>query len=118
MNSPAVKDWQGNEVKAGMIIHYVQTEISHPEMGWVVPGKGYVCTQEASKEKCWLLSGPYETFVGRNGRVWVRSEIKNGDETYTFTQPIEGIFPMKEPPMIAIKGISDQEPENVLVNGK
>jgi hypothetical protein len=90
--------------------------------GILMPGKGLVGEWPASDEACWILSDPYEVFRGNDGSLWSRHTINSGDgETATFTHPIFGVFfnPLKDPkPLIAIKGISDLEPKNIIEYGE
>jgi len=58
-----ITDWAGNEIKAGMEVAFLQTEIHHSRQEMLLPGG---CTkdgkpyrqvlQEAHDEPCWILS--------------------------------------------------------------
>ena len=100
-----VFDRLGNEIKEGMSIYLVQTNVHQMEMGWLIPNEGYRKVIEASDTDCWILSKEY-LVKERSGRLYI--EIKCGEDG-TLIQPL---YPSAwfDKPMYAIKGISDKEP--------
>lgn len=100
-------DYIGNEVKEGMSIYFVQTNIHQMEMGFLMPGGGYQKVIDASDTDCWILGKEY---LVKDGSMGLYVEIKAG--SYTFMQTIESAFIFNKQ-TIAIKGVSDKEPVKI-----
>lgn len=100
-----ILDHLGNEIKEGMAIYLVQTNIHEMACGMLIPDKGYVSISEAKDTSCWVL-GEAHLVKSENGRLFI--EYHTGE--YKFNAPLNSEM-WFEKQTIAIQGISDQEPE-------
>ncbi len=109
-----ILDYLGNEVKPGMEIYFVSTNI-HYMAGFIkmpqsMGGKLY--SHPATDTPCWILGKEY--LVYENNDELYTDYKANG---FTFSQPIKDKFIFTDNIIIAIKGLSDNEPtKNILVN--
>lgn len=112
-----ITDWKGNEIKPGMEVAFLTTVIHHMEAGilWPKPyvdnGKpGYQKIQDTHDESCWILS-EFRKVEEHDGRLFVTIETKDGEYKYiSRTYLGESSFFASEPPVLAIKGVSDVNP--------
>ena len=120
-----IYDWVGNEVKVGMTIYFVKTKpgiIESSRIGIMFTDANGFCHQTWEPEENWLerknkdvweLGEPLEV-VWQQGRLCVLMRFNNTPE---IEQVIFPIVPMLgEPPIIAIKGLSDNKIEHQLKN--
>lgn len=115
-------DWEGNEVKAGMTIYFVQTKPGFLESGRVgvtTPQTGEIVWedessgQERKNKVVWELGEEMLVEKDANSRLIVKTVTKGAGELegYTFNSTIDLIMQKRFSPdlTIAIKGISDKQ---------
>lgn len=108
-----IKDWKGNEIKAGMVIYFVNTNpgiLESSRHGLFMPDGKQIWEPEGQwlerkNQKIWELGNSYEVIERSDGGFNLKT--KTGDDTFIF--PIEYEFTYDS--IIAIKDISDQKPE-------
>lgn len=110
-------DWKGNEIKAGMIIYFVNTEHRFGRAGIIMPsGDGSAFTtlwQESDEElnerlskPVWELGMPYEVEI-IDGEYFMKCKV--GEYSFSRSFKHRSIYVTGEE-IIAIKGISDKNP--------
>lgn len=106
-------DWMGNEVMAGMTIYFVRTKNFAGRCALLVPTQGLVYTEseddyeKRKNEEVWELGEPLSV-VWQEGRLCALMKIENDPDVEQILFPIHSVF--GEQPEIAIKGISDKNP--------
>lgn len=105
-----ILDWKGNEVKAGMVIYFVQTRVGFPansRHGVIIPGSGEMVWEKEEDwikrrdEEIWELGQPYNVDF-KYGQLWYTTFPDEEDYTYSAQ------LALRKDSMIAIKGISDK----------
>jgi hypothetical protein len=102
-------DYLGNEIKDGMEICWVLVNKHTPQISWYVGGK-IMMMQEEENEPCWELGEYIKVSVCENGRPMYHKTVKDGDITYNFTDYLDSPFIDTKNIVLAIKGISDKQP--------
>lgn len=116
-----IRDWKGNEIKAGMTIYFVQTKpMTIGKFGMLIPdgegGHSQVWESDEDYDKrankeIWELGVPY-LVIENNGRLYYQT--MPDEEGYTLSSPFyESII---REVTIAIKGISDTPSHKVNTN--
>jgi hypothetical protein len=108
-----IRDWKGNEIKAGMTIYFVQTKpgfLESSRMGLLMPDTGETIWEdekiwlERKNKDVWELGDPY-VVSERNGMLMITRHYKDDPDIDSLTTTLWS--PFGETPPIAIKGISD-----------
>lgn len=108
-------DWKGNEIKAGMIIYFIQTKpvfFESSRIGLMMPGTGETTWedekvwQERKNKEIWELGQPYLIKENEHGLFYTTMPDEEG---YTYSFHFSMAFHFGNIPTIAIKGISDKK---------
>lgn len=111
-----IKDWKGNEIKAGMTIYFVKTKPGFLETsrhGLLIPQTGETIledeknVEERKNREVWELGHEY-LVEEKQGRLFYTTSPNEDGETYSSSFTTAFLFGSE--PIIAIKGISDANP--------
>lgn len=109
-----IKDWKGNEIKAGMTIYFIQTKpgvLESSRQGIMLPQTGETIWEpeenwlERKNKEIWELGKPYLVSESQDGSLRITVHYDDPD-IESITMPL--FCPLGGTPTIAIKGISDK----------
>jgi len=110
-----MKDWKGNDIKAGDTIVFVRTTPMFKNLGWMIPkGKGefdFYKSEIQPPEHCWEPS-EYQT-KEHEGKLFYGSKEKASDglNYWMILDDFTINFWLQPHTVICIKGVSDSEEE-------
>lgn len=104
------EDWMGNKIKEGDTVCLVITKVVYPRMGWWTPG-GTSWFEKKEDESVWQIGAEFKcTSIDKKQGCMISTSMQDSGYTYTYAGSLGAYLQTMGDYLIAIKGLSDQDP--------